>query len=142
MANEQQKEQPQALTELTEAGLERVMTAAMKAARQPTTEEQKKIDEEKARLLQRKATMQRMVKTEEREKARRQANCSHRKPDGELCVGGQAMSSGREVMICLRCQKVIVDEPTREMVLAEAQLQRLSDEGKLKIINGKVQVNA
>ena len=139
---EQPKEQPQALTELTEDGLERVMIAAMKAARQPTAEEQKKIDEEKARLQQRRVTMQRMVKTEEREKARRQANCSHRKPDGELSVGGQAHSNGRQVMICLRCQKVITDEPTREMVLAEAQMQRLADEGKLKIVNGKVQVGA
>ena len=120
--------------------LEAILTRATRAAREPSEEEAAKLLAEKQRLANRRATMQRMVATEEREKERRQANCSHRKPNGELCIGGQAMSNGRNVQICLRCQKVIVDEPTREMTLAQEQIQQLADQGKLTIKNGKVTV--
>lgn len=137
-----EKNESQGLTELTEEGLARVMAAAIAASRQPTAEEAKKQAEEKARLEQRRLTMVRLTHVEERQKQLRMDRCDHKKPDGEWAVGGQAMSNGREVKICLRCQKVIMNEPTQEMTMAQAELQRLADQGKLSIKDGKVEIGA
>lgn len=127
---------------MSEEMLTRALTAAVKAGNQPSAEEAAKAAAEKARIEQRRQVMIRLAQTEEREKERRQSRCSHKKPDGEWCVGGQAMSNGREVKICLRCQKTIVDEPTQEMVIAKSELQRLADQGRLTIgANGKVEIH-
>ncbi len=120
--------------------MQAMMVAAFQAANAPTAEELEKREAEKARLRQRKLNMIRLVETEVAAKRRRQELCRHKKPDGEDCVGGQDMSNGKHVLICLRCQKVMSDQPTEEMVIAQTTLQRLAEQGKLKIVNGKIQV--
>lgn len=126
---------------LTQQDLERLMTVAMQAARAPSPEEQEEKNSERERQKQRRETMRRLIDTERRSIARRQELCRHRKPDGELCIGGQDFSDGHHRKFCLRCGKTIVDEPTPEMVIAQSELQRQIDSGKLKVIDGHVQLH-
>ncbi len=126
---------------MSEETLTRIMTAAITAARAPSPEEAATQEETKKRLAHRRMTMLRLVETEQKSILRRQALCSHRKPDGEVAMGGQPMANGRMYKICLRCQKVLVDEPTQEMTLAVNELQRQANEGKMTISrDGKVTV--
>ena len=132
---------PQPNVAMSEEALTRILTAAVRAGTAPSAEEAAKVEQEKARLLNRRKTMIRLAQVEEREKARKQANCDHKKPDGTFAIGGQEMSNSRDVKICLRCQKVIMDRPTQEMSLAQAEMQRLADTGRLTIKDGKVQIH-
>lgn len=65
----------------------------------------KEREEKKARLAISKKQFGDSVVRTEQAKAAFQAQCTHRKDNGEFATGGQPLSSGQVVIICQRCQK-------------------------------------
>ena len=132
-----EKDEKETLTTLSKSDLKEMITgaavAAAQAARQPTAEELAEREAEAKRKDTRRRLMLKLVQTEERAKLKRQQMCRHQKPDGEQTYGGQAFSDGMNRMICLRCQKIMVEEPTPELEIAKTELQRLIDAGKVKV---------
>lgn len=55
--------------------------------------------------------MLKQIAQAEAEKEAERANCSHRKPDGRSCIGGQRDSNQKLHLICLYCQKEFDNVP-------------------------------
>lgn len=125
------------ITNLTKQDFQDIITgaatAAAIAARAPSAEEEAEKAAERDRRKRRAALMQALVRTQKASELKRRQMCRHKKPDGEEASGGQAFSDGMNRKICLRCQELMVEEPTPEFEIAKNELQRLIDSGKVKV---------
>lgn len=118
---------------ITKQDLSDILQVAIKAAQAPSAAELAEQEAEKKRMEMRRRVMHKLVQTAEAAKKKRVQMCRHRKPDGEECVGGQSYSDGMVRQICLRCQTIMYEEPTPELQVAKAEIQRLIDAGKIKV---------
>lgn len=69
---------------------------------------QKEQAEDAQKEEQRKSLLRRnlqMIQEQIRSKAQEQSECSHLKENNRACVGGQKLSNGHFILLCLRCQK-------------------------------------
>ena len=73
--------------------------------KKPSELEQEKIDQERQLRERRRRESIALATLEMEQKALKQSNCNHTKPNGKPCIGGQIHSDGMVHMICLRCQK-------------------------------------
>lgn len=118
---------------LTKQDLQDLLTAAVRAGTLPSEEELAAIEAEKSRVERRRKLVRILVARDREAKAKRQAACRHRKPDGEETIGGQPFSDGMIRHICLRCQKIMYEAPTPELEVAKTEIQRLIDQGKVRV---------
>lgn len=84
--------------------LEKVVEAAVKAAREPDELTKQKMVEDKERRERLMKEAVELAKAEDEAKRLRWKSCSHRKPDGRAAIGGQIHSDGLIHPICLICQ--------------------------------------
>jgi hypothetical protein len=73
--------------------------------KKPDPFEQEKQAQAQALRDRAKAEKLEMVKLEAEQKHNREANCSHRKQNGESTIMGQIHSDGMRHAVCFRCQK-------------------------------------
>jgi hypothetical protein len=96
----------QAAIAITKQDLADIVAAAVRAAKEPTVIEQKKIDEEKAifdQKQERRRALAKNIRAETENKKRLQAACSHEQPNGGSRAPYISERSGPGYMICLKC---------------------------------------
>lgn len=90
---------------LTKQDFQEMMIAILKAAKEPSAEEQSKIDEAKKREAKNKADFVQMVKQEQDSKTYRQNACGHKKENGRFSTGGQVIGGRFALLLCSHCQR-------------------------------------
>jgi hypothetical protein len=99
------------MSEKQEMSQEQIITmvkAIVEEMRRPSPEEAKKKADEEAERLKRRDEMIRLANEEIAARKREQDACPHQRPNGSRCLGGQ-VHRDRVVLICMRCQKVIIN---------------------------------
>lgn len=129
MAEDKQKSSDSPKLELTRD----ILIEMFRAARAPDPEDAEKARLEKERVRLRRKRLIEMAARMDLAKETLQSNCRHMKPNREECSGGQRLSNGYEVRICLRCQKILYFQPSREMTQAAVELQRMLKDGKAEV---------
>lgn len=100
------------------ADIEKLVTAAIKAAKEPDEDTKAKLAEEKKQRENYMAQMLKMAREEEAARKAGQDRCSHKKQNGETRINaGQIYSDGKVRPICTWCQKVFAEyDAPRELV--------------------------
>lgn len=92
-----------------------IVAEAIKAAKEPSADEQEKRAE-----LQRRAAISRkqardQFAAEENAKAQRHAACNHRKENGKFATSGQVIGGRYAILVCQHCQDCWYKEFEREV---------------------------
>jgi hypothetical protein len=86
--------------------------AAIAELKKPSAEDQAKIDEEKASLMEQSERRIEAAKAQEDDIAARRAGCSHTMPNGQTNFRGQVMSNGWAGVFCSHCWDAYAFEAT------------------------------
>jgi hypothetical protein len=103
---------------ITPEQLQELLAGAIRSAKAPDPEEQEKKDQLKAQGDASRKAAREQVMAEIRSKESRQNNCRHKKDNDKWSTGGQVIGGNKALLICQRCQKTWMWEPSAEVVAA------------------------
>lgn len=134
----------QATITLSANDIASIVAQAIRASKEPSADEQKKLDTEKLNKELQRAQWKAEAEDWQVQKELVQAQCDHKKPRGEDSMVGKLFSDGVYRIMCLRCQKFMAEvKATPEMLQAVMQADNAGVsnwENFARVTNGIVEV--
>jgi hypothetical protein len=115
-----------ATIQLTAADITSIITAAIRASKEPSDSEKAKVAADAADEAEKRAQLLAEADEWRTQRDAMRDNCGHKKPRGEDSVIGKLFSDGVYRVMCLRCQKWIAEiVATPEMISQVMQADSL-----------------